>query len=556
MRPLLYLFWRRTVNSLKRAVKTPRLLVPAILVLLLLATQLIGYFVAEERGSAGSAPAFTRTDLLMGGPGAFIVAVRGVLLLSLFSSFLTALGEGNLFFAQSDVDFLFPAPLRKRSVLLFKMLARYVGLLFPAVYLPLALGNAALTSGNIVSPFALWPGMLGSWLYLTAATNVAQIILLNRGAGDEEEDSPSARRRAVLRRVFVGLISATIALGVYFSVQWLSGRNIVLVAEFLRFVNSETVNRVLLPDAWAAELFHVAFAGWRGSDLLRLAGLILLAGASFVWLFARDRDFYESAIEVSAKRDRMTHAMRSGDAGTILSQLAKEGKLARGRSVRTLGGGARAVLWKDLVSVTRTPPRSYIQLAILAAFPAIFGGIFGRRGDVNVVFWAVMFSMQMASFFLLALRDMLRRADISKALPIAPSKLLVAELLLSVVQLTALGWFSLGLMVLTGMGRGPLVVTAALALPSLAALLLLVQTTFVLLYPNPNDPAQHTISGVLSLMASLFSLTPTLLIGIVLFQLGVTSWLLALALTAVNLVTAGIALAVATYLWQRFDPTD
>jgi hypothetical protein len=125
-----------------------------------------------------------------------------------------------------------------------------------------------------------------------------------------------------------------------------------------------------------------------------------------------------------------------------------------------------------------------------------------------------------------------------------------------VVQLTALGWFSLGLMVLTGMGRGPLVVTAALALPSLAALLLLVQTTFVLLYPNPNDPAQHTISGVLSLMASLFSLTPTLLIGIVLFQLGVTSWLLALALPAVNLVTAGIALAVATYLWQRFDPTD
>jgi hypothetical protein len=555
MRPLLYLFWRRTINSFKRAAKTPRLLLPAILILLLLGTQLLGYFLVGEQGTAGSAPAFTRTDLLMGGPGAFIVAVRGVLLLSLFSSFLTALGEGNLFFAQSDVDFLFPAPLRKRSVLLFKMLARYMGLLFPAVYLPLALGNASLTGGNAVSPFALWPGMLGSWLYLTAVSNIAQIVLLIR-AEREDENGPGVQRRAVLRRIFIGIIAAIVVLGLYFSAQWFSGRNIVLIAEFLRFVNSDSVNRILLPDAWAAELFHVAFAGWRGADVLRLIGLFLLAGASFAWLFARDRDFYESAIEISAKRDRMTNAMRSGDAGTILSQLAQEGKLARGRSIRTFGGGARAILWKDLVSATRTPPRSYIHLAILAAFPAIFGGIFGRRGDVNVIFWVVMFSMQMASFFLLALRDMLRRADISKALPVSPAKLLIAELFLSVVQLTALGWFSLTLMVVTGMGRGPLLLTAAIALPSLAALLLMVQTTFVLLYPNPTDPAQHTVSGILSLLASVFSLIPTLVVGTVLFQLEWSALPLALGVTIVNLVSAGIALTIATFLWQRFDPTD
>jgi hypothetical protein len=206
MKPLLYLFWRRTVNSLKKAVRTPRILLPSLLLALLLGIQLLGYFLMGERGTAGTAPAFTRTELLMGGPAAFIIAMRGILLMSLFSAFLTALGEGNLFFAKSDVDFLFPAPLRRRSVLLFKMLARYLGLLFPALYVPLIIGNTTLSDGSRVSPFALWPGMLGSWLYLTAVTNVAQVILLSRTDSDDSDDSPVSRRRVLVRRLLGGVL--------------------------------------------------------------------------------------------------------------------------------------------------------------------------------------------------------------------------------------------------------------------------------------------------------------------------------------------------------------
>jgi hypothetical protein len=164
--------------------------------------------------------------------------------------------------------------------------------------------------------------------------------------------------------------------------------------------------------------------------------------------------------------------------------------------------------------------------------------------------------MQMAGLFLLSLRDMLRRVDISKSLPIAPWKFLVAELALSVVQLTVLGWFSLTVMICAGMGRGPLIGLAAVILPTLVALLLIVQTAFVLLYPNPIDPAQQFVGGILSMFASLFAVFPAIVLGVSLYLITQNWLLVGGSILVSNILGAGIWLAISTVLWKRFDPTD
>jgi hypothetical protein len=558
MKALAYLFLWRTGNAIRQGFKQPRLMIPALLLLLVLGGQVwSGYmYTTQPQAPEGVTGLFTRTDLLIGGPGAFLLAVRGILLLSFFSSCSAALSEGTLFFTQSDIDFLFPAPLSRRAILFTRMLGRYIGLLLPAVYLPLILGGASLAGTARVSPLELIPGFIGAWLYLATITNVAQAVLLSRSKAGDWESATAEKRRQALQRIVSALILLLLLGGGYLGIRYMLGDGIVDVGLLAGVIHAEAWNRILLPDAWAAYLFEVAFTGWELQHILQMSGLILLCVGSFVWLYARDRDFFESALDVSARVTQMTNAVRGGNAGAIISQMAAEGKLARGHSLKAFGGGAWAIFWKDSIALTRAPWRSWLQLLFMATLPALIGGVLGRKGDLNILVWLVLFTMQMAGLFLLSLRDMLRRVDISKSLPIAPWKFLVAELALSVVQLTVLGWFSLTVMICAGMGRGPLIGLAAVILPTLVALLLIVQTAFVLLYPNPIDPAQQFVGGILSMFASLFAVFPAIVLGVSLYLITQNWLLVGGSILVSNILGAGIWLAISTVLWKRFDPTD
>ena len=163
MKALIYLTVHRLINSIKRIPRTPRLYLPTLFFLVILAAQALPIFLLSRIVPEHRVPlhAFSARALIEGSPGTLIAGVRFVLLLSVFTSLTAALNEGNLFFDPSDIDFLFPAPLSRRVVLLFRMVARYTGLLFPAVYLPLVLGGFAVTADAGVSPVTLWPGMLG-----------------------------------------------------------------------------------------------------------------------------------------------------------------------------------------------------------------------------------------------------------------------------------------------------------------------------------------------------------------------------------------------------------
>lgn len=549
MKALVYLAVRRLVNALRRVPGSPRLLLPVLFFGLLFlifvgGMMLLSLLVPPD---ARPAPAFMPQAYVEGPPGVLIGAAKGILLLSLFSAVVAAFGEGSVFFTQSDIDFLFPAPLSQRAVLLFKMFGVYASVLVPTLYLPFLLGGSLALSAR-TTPLAHWPLSLGIFLFLLTTTNLTQILLLRR-----RDDGDDLRRRVQKGlRVIGWTLFALAALAYYhFAVNDADPRGL------LRVINSELVSFLLFPVAWAADLSRVAFEGWTVVSAAKLTGLVLLVAESFFLLFAREREFYEGAMDVSARRSHLTLAVRRGDAGALHAQLAREGKLTRGRSLRSFGGGALAIVWKDLVSNTRLPLQSWAGFVAVAAFPALFGQFLGTGGgNAAILAWAAMFTLQMAGVFLLSLRDMLRRVDIMKALPISPVRLLLGELAVSMLLLTLLGWLSLGLMALLGGSRGTLLGVAFVILPTLAALMLLVQTVFVLLYPNHNDAAQKGMGSLLSLIGSTLALVPALVVGAALFALDAGRLHMALGVGATNLVAAATALALASYLWERFDPTD
>lgn len=565
MKPLLYLTLRRLVNALKRIPKNPLLLLPTLFLGFVFAWPVAGFFWAGGQWERPEmpAPAWTLAprEMVEGEPGALAGAVRVLLLLSVFGSVVAALGEGNLFFGPSDIDFLFPAPLRRRAVLLFKMAGTYASLLVPTAYLPLFLGGPLARSRGL-TPLAYWPGMVAAWLFLLAAANLTQTALLSRARDTEEKAGAWPK---ALRLVGVLLFLGGLVVVYRFALDE-EGNGLV---PFLRAINSQLVSRMLFPVAWVSDLFLVAFRGWDEQAVAKLGGLAAASAASFALLFARDRDFYEAALEVSARRQRVVAATQTGDTSQILSQIARERNRTRGESreksgqgtdprvLRAFGSGALGVVWRDLVTGARTPLRSWVALLVIAALPALVAqGVAGPRGDTAVLFWIVLFVVNVSGVFLTGIRTMLRRADITKALPIAPARFLLGETAVSIALLTVFGWMSLALMTAFGVGYGPQTPVAFWALPSLAALVLLVQTCFVLLYPNRNDPAQNTIGNLLGFGASLLALLPTVVVGVVLFGQSYPPPAIALGVSLTNLAAAAAALWFGAFLWQRFDPTD
>jgi hypothetical protein len=135
-------------------------------------------------------------------------------------------------------------------------------------------------------------------------------------------------------------------------------------------------------------------------------------------------------------------------------------------------------------------------------------------------------------------------------------RFLLAEQATSIAQLTALGWLSLSLMVLFGGGRGPFLIVAYLVFPTLTTLIIFVQTSFVLLYPQQNDVAQNIVGNILGLFVSILALAPSVAIGLAMhFLFASPPYLIGLAAAGVNIVSATGAVLLAAYLWHRFDPT-
>jgi hypothetical protein len=100
VKALLYLAVRRLVNSVRRIPGSPRLLLPILFFVLVFGLQLVAFFLAgggARPTAEQGAPAFTPEAFIEGGPGALVAAVRGVLLISVFTSVVAAFGDGTLF---------------------------------------------------------------------------------------------------------------------------------------------------------------------------------------------------------------------------------------------------------------------------------------------------------------------------------------------------------------------------------------------------------------------------------------------------------------------------
>ncbi|HMC29052.1 MAG TPA: putative ABC exporter domain-containing protein [Verrucomicrobiae bacterium] len=506
-----------------------------------------------------------------------VEAVAGcALLIIVLLAWIIPHGRAALVFTEAEVNFLFPAPISRRTLIHFKLLKSQMAILFTTLLLTFMIGRFG--GGG-----AAWIRALGWWIILSTlnlhflGSSFARTMLLDRGIGNWQ------------RRTVVSLLVAAFAIGVFvWSKQTVPNLN---VADLTNISTAKEYFRAVTTSGPAPYLlypFHLVvrpFFAVNGIQfLLLLWPALIVMLVHYFWVVRANVAFEEASIELSRRVSERVAAVRSGN----LQPRPKKAKGAPFR-LKPTGSPAVALLWKNLIGAGQMfSVRVWIILAC-SILPTVF--VFSSSGGrtqgptligfgcIMVMFWSFMIGPQLLRQ---DFRQDLPLADVLKALPLRGWQLVFGELLAPAAILTGIQWLlviiaAASLTYLPGIGevtlswRVAIGFGAAIVLPMLNLISLIIPNAAVLLFPGWFQTGREGPQGIeatgqrLILMLGqvlvfLLALVPAALGFAVVYgtisYFGQTLVAIAVASVTASLVLAieaGIAIFVLGRIFERFD---
>jgi hypothetical protein len=379
----------------------------------------------RRRGRAASPPDLSA--FAAAGPG-----LSGVLMLVLAAlGWLVPFDSGLLTFSRAEIQFLFPAPVSRRSLLVYRMLRSQIGMLFGSVIVATASPGTSYTRLRVA--VAMWLLMCTWKLYFTGVS-LARARLRAADAGS----------RRIARVPLVLLTAAVVIVG---AAVWRTVGDSPM-SGFRDAVNRlVTVATTGLSSIVLSPFVAVArplFAPWAAPYIASLVGSAAVLAAIAIWLVLTDSTFQDAVEEVAKRREHEAQAAPSlSRTRTAAWQLAPT-------------GSAEGIFaWKAAVQTVRLVDRGHAarMASAFIAF-AIASAAIGRRGGWTDAFAA--FTLLAAAFSVvlgpqavrLDMRQDLQHLEILKTWPVHPAAVLRGELLWPGVLLTGFSWVLLVLAVL------------------------------------------------------------------------------------------------------------
>jgi hypothetical protein len=316
--------------------------------------------------------------------------------------------------------------------------------------------------------------------------------------------------------------------------------------------------------------------------LVPALGILIL---HYVWVIRSNVAFEEASVDVSRKLAEKVAAIRSGN----WQAASRKPKRKRPPFVlRPTGPALTALLWKNQISAGQAfSIRTWLALSIMAVVLCVMVIQIAANSGVILAFGMVACMLFIWSLFLGPqllrndLRQDLKQADILKMYPLRGWQLVLGELLAPIVILTAIQWclllFGTGLVshsnerFLAGTGSLVLGLGAAVMVPALNLLVLLIPNAAVLVFPAwflPGKEAAHGIEAtgqriifmLGQLLVFILSLIPAA-IGFAIVFVVVRYFLgmmvaIPIASCAASVVLAGegaLGLALLGHFFERFD---
>jgi hypothetical protein len=551
LRPLIYLELRHLINAIKFAAKRPKRLIPAFTIGLWIIMSLVQslVFMSNPTGRVGvdqktlpHLPTESIKTLLV-----VLLTIGGAALL------YSAFSSGMMVFSLAHIDFLFPLPVRRRSVLLLKLAKDYIKYACIVSLMYLILGPMMLGWVNVpVLPWGLMSiaALTGLIIFFVNTANVISIVFT---FGFERLSRLGTAAKLALILIPVGL-------GVFLAYHLvMAGGDTAALVE----ANSSAVIRVLLaPVSWTASLSLAPLEGVTiPDDYMMLAGIWALALISFLLLIARKENIYEPSLGVSVRYARRRQAIRSGGQVELMADALREKGTRRigGRAIPPFGRGATAFLWKNLLVRYRLSRKQMVlmfvmPLAIIYVVKVAVHQSQSLQFMPLILFyavWVIALSMQGDA------RADLKYANITKSIPVASWKLVLAQTASYALFIVA-GTLVFGgaMLVLLPEARTSLALAAMAGAPFLGFVTIPAVLIPSILYPDSRDMVQNYLCGMFSMLFSGLSIAPAAVAaGLVLLRLHQPpGWALAAA-CAVMLATSAVGIGIAGIAYEKFEPT-
>lgn len=550
MKPLLYLEIRQFINSIKNAFRSPRRLIPALIVAAgafswIMQSALLLSDAGRPSGHALSFAAAVPTEMIRA--GAFLMLTGGSLVI-IFQAFST----GSMIFSIAHIDFLFPTPISRRSVLLVKLVKDYLKYAFWVAFVVTFTGAPVLLAINVRLFPAGFATMAGLTAFILFVVNMSHTVNIIFTFGFERLKQTGRAIKLLLGIAF----GSAIAMGLwqlaatgdsYFSLLWAA--------------NSPVIRAVFAPADWCASLVMAPLEGVTRTDLVQLALLWGLALASFGLLMSRKENIYEPSLGVSMRATKVRQAMRSGDATALRVQMLQEkGRKSAGMMViPPFGRGAVALLWKSLLIRYRM---SWAQALLVFILPGALMFVVQRTVAAQEMLALLPFLLVYLTYIMSItiqpqVRAELKHANILKSMPIAAWKVMLVQIVNGSIYLT-LGvlMFAASMWLFVPATRIDLLKVCAIGSPFLGFACVSATVIPALMYPDTRDAAQNFFCNVIGFMLISFAIIPTIVLGVVLFGLVKAPYYVALApMCAVNLLLGAAGVSIAGAIFRRFDPT-
>jgi len=487
--------------------------------------------------------------------------------------------RAGLTFSEAEIAFLFPAPVRRRTLIWYKLLNSQVAIMFTAAIITLVTGSWQFLGGNALTHGIGWWFILATLHLHFIGASFAMTRLMDQGI------TPWRRRFAVLG--LIALVAVVTLAWLWRDLRAPQGSDFAdfrTIADYLStLLASGPLPWLLLP---AKAVLGPYLAPDVPAFFLALGPALLVFVAHYAWVLRSEVSFEDASIAKSEKRAAKIAAVREGNwraaSGAIKARTPAFRLAATGRP-------EFAFLWKNLLSTFPVfRPRTFfgVALAVVAGCQWL-GTMPGYRGALAAV-GVVALLVAAYTLFLgpqLARQDLrsdLLNADILKTYPLRGWQVVLGELLTPVVLLSAILWLALGTVLLAFHPPGFQWLSPALRLalgaglvplvPVVCAMQLLVPNAAALVFPawaqsmrNRSERGIEMLGQRLIFVAGQFlvilvALVPAALAAFALIF--ATQWLIG-AVAAVAVAAVAVLVILIAEVWcgiwwlgQRFEKFD
>ena len=559
-----YLAWRSAHNRVSRQLRHLRS--PRYVAALLLGLAYLWFVVIAQRPAPAAGELADPRWLELVGALALLGAVAW--------GWIFGVERRVLAFSPAEVTFLFSGPVSRRGLIQFKLLRSQLLILFNALLWTLILSHERFG----VSP---WLRVISIWVLLTT------LSFHRLGASfvrtSLAEHGRLGLRHRVVSLVVLGVVLIALTWSIADALPHLAGADARTPLGFLSALGEAAAQplptaltypfRVMIRPLTAHSVSAWLNALWPALILLVL---------HYVWVVRSDTAFEEAAAELSLQRAQALSERRAGRpaaraAGRVTPPLFR---------LAPQGWPAGAILWKNLVAVTRTQRVRNVALALAIGAVIVTALSFEPEGKLAeiagwfAVTWAGAMTVIGPQWVRNDLRSDLLKLDMLRSYPLRGWSVVIAEVGASALVLTLIQLSLLVIGYLAFLGnqsmvpaldeRTVLLFAAFVFLPGINLLGMIIQNGAALLYPawvhlGSGRPAGVEALGQNMLMMVVFValLAVTLLLPVaigggafLLLHRAINGWA---ALPATVLVLGTMAFEAALlvdWLGRLFERTD